>query len=236
MNEEFDTINIYPAYGLHGWFDGFCPSNGIADRLNNQAKGVWAQKAEWDKKYEVLKNGKQAAEWESLKKEVRRLEEEIKAEQQKLAQEEGIADALGLGAWCNGAVSRRKKAEESLRNAEKSLGHIKGAFQTLERQQTEGIKGASTVIAENEKKLLAIKKSITVVKQKIARYKAERDHKAQQAAANATAAQASKARKNDLVGKLKENAPLIIGGIALLTAVVYVKKSQSKTAVKSVSM
>lgn len=67
MNEEFDTLNKHPV-ALHGWFDSWCPSNGIADRLNNQAKGVWAQKDEWDAKMNNLKNGRQAAEWESLKK------------------------------------------------------------------------------------------------------------------------------------------------------------------------
>ena len=236
MNEEFDTIGTHVPYGLYGWFDGFCPSNGIASRLNNQAKGVWAQKAEWDNKYKALQNGRQAAEWESLKKEVRRLEQAIKAEQQQLAQEEGIADALGLGAWCNGAVSKRKKAEESLRNAEKSLGHIKGAFQTLEPQQTQGIKEANAVIKANQQKLNAIKQSIVQVKQKIAKYKAERDHEKAQAA-NATPAEVSNANKKRIAGIAKENAPLILGGLALLGAVVYLnKKSPTHKTVKSVSV
>lgn len=231
MNEEFDTINTHRPYGLNGWFDGFCPSNGIADRLNRQAKGVWGQKSEWDKKYKALKNGKQAAEWESLKQEVRRLEDEIKTEQQQLAQETGIADALGLGAWCNGAVSKRKKAEESLRSAEKSLGHIKGAFQTLEKQQTEGIKEANEVIAENQQKIAVIKKEIAVVKQKIANYKAERDNKAKMVA-NATPVAVQNAKTKSIVGTLKENAPLIIGGLAVATVFLMARNGRG-TGVKA---
>lgn len=234
MNEEFDTINKHPTQ-LNGWFDGFCPSNGIADRLNNQAKGVWAQKAEWDTKMENLKNGQQAAEWESLKKEVRRLETVLKEEQIQLNQEQGIADALGLGAWCNGAVSKRKKAEESLRNAEKALGEIKGAFETLERQQTEGIKQASEVIAVNKTKVEAIKRKIVVLREKIARYKAERDHTIQ-TDQNASAVDKHNAKTKSLVGKLKENALPIAGGIALISAVLYSRKNKPKGKRKAVEV
>ena len=227
MNEEFDTINKSPTRGLNGWFDGFCPSNGIADRLNNQAKGVWAEKAEWDRKMEALKNGKQAAEWESLKKEVRRLEEEIKSEQIKLNQEQGIADALGLGAWCNGAVSKRKKAEESLRSAEKSLGEIKGAFETLEEQQRGGITTANQVIASNRTKLEAIKGQIVVLREKIARYKAERDNKVV-ATSTDNPISLQNAKTKSIIGKLKENALPIAGGLALVGALVYVQMSKPK--------
>ncbi len=235
MNEEFDTINTSVTTGLNGWFDGFCPSNGIADRLNNQAKGVWAQKSEWDKKMQSLKNGKQAAEWESLKREVRRLEQEIKNEQIKLNQEKGIADALGLGAWCNGAVSKRKKAEESLRNAEKSLGQVKGAFQTLENQQRQGIKTANSVLASNRTKLEAIKGQIVVLREKIARYKAERDNKVV-TTPNQHPIKTQNARTKSIVGKLKENAIPIVGGLALVSAVVYVHRSSPKRKRKAVKV
>lgn len=235
MNEEFDTINSYPAYALRGWFDGFCPSNGIANDLNRKAQGVWAQKKEWDSKYNALKNGKQAIEWEALKKEVRRLEEEIKAEQIKLNQEKGISEALGLGAWCNGAVSKRKKAEESLRNAEKSLGQIKGAFQTLERQQTQGIREASNVIAENEKKINLIKQEIVNTRKKIKEYKAKRDNAPKPVPTN-NAVAVHNAKTQSIYGKLKENAPLIIGGLAVVSAIVYVKSQQKKRMVKAVQV
>ena len=234
MNEEFDTMNSY-SLGLNGWFDGFCPSNGIADRLNNQAKGVWAQKTEWEKKMELLKNGKQAAQWESLKKEVRRLEQEIKAEQIKLNQEKGIADALGLGAWCNGAVSKRKKAEESLRSAEKSLGEIKGAFQTLENGQRQGIKKANEVITQNRKKLEGIKKELLVLREKIAKYKAERDHKVV-VSENTNPTLVNNAKTQSIVGKLKENALPILGGIALVSAIVYAQKSRPNKTRKKVEV
>lgn len=227
MNEEFDTINRSFTSGLNGWFDGFCPSNGIADRLNNQAKGVWAEKAEWDKKMQGLRNGRQAAEWESLKKEVRRLEEEIKNEQIKLNQEKGIADALGLGAWCNGAVSKRKKAEESLRSAEKSLGEVKGAFQTLENQQRQGIRTANEVIANNRTKLEAIKSQIVVLREKITRYKAERDNRVI-TTPNQNSISVQNSKNKSIIGKLKENALPIAGGLALIGAFVYVQKSTPK--------
>lgn len=235
MNEEFDTINSYSAYALGGWFDGFCPSNGIADNLNRQAQGVWAQKKEWDKKYNALKNGKQAIEWEVLKKEVRRLENEIKSEQIKLNQEKGISEALGLGAWCNGAVSKRKKAEASLRSAEKSLGEIKGAFQTLERQQTQGIREANKVIAENQQKVTAIKKEIIRIRKKIEVYKAKRDNKPKPVPTN-NPTTVHNAKTTSMYGKLKENTPLIIGSLAIISAVVYWKSQQKKGTVKAVKV
>ena len=233
MNQEFDTINTLQSYGLNGWFSGFCPSNGIADRLNSQARGVWAQKATWDKNYNALKNGKQAAQWESLKKEVRRLEAEIKNEGLKLVQEKEIATTLGLGAFCRKAVSGRKKAEESLRSASTALGHIKGAFQTLENQQRHGISQASKVIATNKKNVEAIKNEILMVKKKIALYKAQRDNKAKEQAQSV--AEKNTAGKQDLVGKLKENSTLIIGGLALVTAFIYMNKKR-KPLPKSVAV
>lgn len=233
MNQEFDTINPHQSYGLNGWFSGFCSSNGIADRLNSQARGVWGQKATWDKNYNALKNGKQAAQWESLKKEVRRLEAEIKSERLKLVQEKEIATNLGLGLFCKSAISKRKKAEESLQSASTALGHIKGAFQTLENQQRQGITQANGVITTNKKNLQAIKDEIVMVKKKIAVYKAQRDNKAKEQAQSV--AEKNKAGKQDVVGKLKENSTLIIGGIALVTALIYLNKKRKPTA-KSVSV
>lgn len=225
---------------LGGWFDGFCPSNGIADSLNKKAKGVWAQEAEYKKKLEALKNGAQAAEWESLKGEVRKLDDELKNLQRDLEKELAIASAIGvdmtgLGAWCNGAVSRRKKAEASLREAEKALGEVKGAMQTLQQQQTQGIKEASAVIKENQQKIEVIKNKIRGVQTKIEVYKAERDNEQK---AIATAENKKEAAKSDLMGKVKDNLPLIIAGVAVTGAIVYAvktkKKKKSKTTSKKV--
>lgn len=235
MNEEFDTINNAPAYALRGWFSGFCPSNGIADKLNRQAESAWAQKREWDNKYNQLKNGRQAIEWEALKNEVRRLDRELKAEQKKLNQEKDISQALGLGAWCNGAVSKREKAEESLRHAEKAVGEIKGAFQMLERQQSEGIRNANQVIAENKKKINTIKKEIILVHRKIEDYKAKRDNIPKNVPVNNPIA-VHNAKTQSIYGKLKENAPIIIGGIAIVSAIVYVTNKQKKGTSKAVKV
>ncbi|WP_299840511.1 hypothetical protein, partial [uncultured Tenacibaculum sp.] len=76
---------------LNGWFDGFCPSNGIADDLNRKAKGIWAQHKHAESRIEALKNGKQAAEWENLKNEVRKLDDELKELNRELETEKAIA-------------------------------------------------------------------------------------------------------------------------------------------------
>ncbi|MFL0063726.1 hypothetical protein [Tenacibaculum maritimum] len=220
---------------LNGWFSGFCPSNGIADSLNRKSHGVWSQAAETKKKLEALKNGAQAAEWESLKKRVRTLNDELKNLNIDLEREKSIAaaigvDTTGLGAWCNGAVSRRKKAEASLRAAEKALGEVKGAMDTLEQQQTQGIKEASVVIEQNQQKITAVKKAISSVQSKIEVYKAERDNKQKEIANTASKTAAG---KSDFIGKLKENAPLIIAGTAVAATVIYVvtKKKKKTSAV-----
>lgn len=224
-----------PSYGtgLAGWFDGFCPSNGIADDLNRKRAGVVKQTEEWQAKYDALENGTQASEWADLKQEVARLEEIVKEEKRKLGQEKGVADALGLGAWCNGAVSKRKKAETALRDAENALGQIKGAYETLENQQTEGIKEANRVIVDYKKVIETIQKETEVVKQKIAKYKAQReaDKIAQQSQANVDA---NAPKKLNMAGfASKENLPMLLGGVLLLGTVVYFnKKNKELKAVK----
>jgi len=238
---EFNTsgdVNRPQNYGLNGWFSGFCPSNGIADRLNKQAKSVLAEKTEWEKKYAALENGQQASEWVSLKEEVARLEKLIQQEKQALQQEQGIAEALGLGAFCNGAVSRRKKAEAALRDAENALGTVKGAYETLERQQKEGIARASEVIETNNQTLEALKQQVAAVKQKVANYKAQRD--AEKAAKEAQAvADTNGVKKINTAGFLsKENAPLVIGVVLLSGTALYLynqKKGKRKSNIKKVT-
>ncbi|MFL0091426.1 LPXTG cell wall anchor domain-containing protein [Tenacibaculum maritimum] len=221
---------------LGGWFNGFCPSNGIARRLNSQSKGVWAQHDTYKKKLESLKNGGEAAQWENLKKDVRKLDEELKELNRDLEKERAIASAIGvdmtgLGAWCNGAVSKRKKAEASLREAEKALGTVKGAMTTLKNQQTYGIKEASRVVLQNQQKIEAVKNEIKRVQDKIELYKAERENERKEVANNET--DKNSATKSDIVGKLKENALPIIGGLALLTAgVLYMRKKKKRTVKK----
>lgn len=244
MNKEieFNTgVDTSPNYqkGMAGWFSGFCPSNGIADSKYKQTNSVHAEKLEWDKKYASLQNGNQAAEWADLKNEVARLEKLIQEEKTVLSQENSIADALGLGslsAWCNGAVSRRKRAEAALSQAQKELGIIKGSYQTLEKQQKEGIAKASEVIVANTKTLEGIKQQIKVVRQKIAEYKAQRD--AEKIAKQAqVAAEANNPKKINTAGFLsKENAPLVVGGLVLVGTVLYFnnKKKERKSNLKKV--
>lgn len=236
---EFNTdrgSTSYQDVALAGWFSGFCPSNGIADRLNKKAKSILAEKSEWDKKYTDLENGRQAIEWADLKKEVARLEKLIQDEKLKLQQEQGIADSLGLGAWCNGAVSRRKKAEAALSAAVKALGTIKGSYQTLERQQKEGIAKASEVIESSTKTLESLIQQVQSVKQKIAEYKAQRD--AEKIAKEAQiAAEANNPKKINTAGFIsKENAPLVVGGLVLVGTVLYFsnKKKERKSNLKKV--
>ncbi len=240
---EFNTsgdVNRPQNYGLNGWFSGFCPSNGIAKRLNKQTQSVLAEKTEWEKKYAALENGQQASEWASLKEEVARLEKLIQQEKQALQQEQGIADALGLGAWCNGAVSKRKKEEAALRDAENALGTVKGAYETLERQQKDGIARASEVIEASNQTLEALKQQVSGVKQKIANYKAQRDaEKAAKEAQAANATQLVEGKKINTAGFLsKENAPIVIGGVLLAGTALYLynkKKEKRKSNIKKVT-
>ena len=226
-------LTVRETSGLGGLFSGFCSSNGIANTLNKRADGVWAQHAEHKKKLEALKNGSQAAEWESLKKEVRRLAEVLEAEERNLEQERAIAAAIGLGFLCKKAISRRKQAQAALDAANKALGEVKGAFQTLQVQQTTGIKEASKVIVENQAKIDTMRAKVAETKAKIAAYKAERDNE-KQAQANATQEEVSAIKKSNIMGKVKDNAPLIIAGVAVIGAIAYAKRNKKKTTRKKV--
>ncbi|WP_299673275.1 hypothetical protein [uncultured Tenacibaculum sp.] len=230
--------NLTPTT-LNGWFDGFCPSNGIADDFTRKAKGVWAQEKNLQSQIEALKNGKQAAEWENLKNHVRKLDDELKELNRELEKEKAIAAGIGvdmtaLGAWCNGAVSRRKKAEASLREAEKALGIVKGALSTLMKQQGQGIVETAKVIQINKKKIEQVKGEIQKVQNAIEVFKAERDNERKELAKNQT--EKDKALKSDLMGKVKDNLPLIIAGTAVIAAGVVhyrrTKKSKKKTVKK----
>lgn len=205
---------------LGGWFDGFCPSNGIADNLNRKAKSVWAKHVNAEKKLEELKRGPQANEWQAQKAILAKLEKEIKKEQLVLNQEKAIAEALGiqgLGAWCNGAVSRRRRAEVSLRNAEKALGEAKGAFEILERQQKEGLYNVGRSITKSKKTLNVLKSKIQDIKNKVARYKSERikERKQKELAAKQNVQNVSASSK--LLSK--KNLPFVIGGVAIATGI-----------------
>ncbi|MGG8495953.1 LPXTG cell wall anchor domain-containing protein [Tenacibaculum sp. TC6] len=218
MIHQFDS-----PPSLAGWFDGFCPSNGIADDLERKARDINAQKAEWDKKYKALETGARAAEWAELKKDIIELEDKVEKLTLELQKEQGIIDALGigLGAWCNGAVTRRRNAENALRQAEQALGQIKGAYLTLEKQQNEGIKIGGENIVKLKETIKELENKILAAQQKIAAYKANRDNK--------TVSEDQADKNSAIKGQLKENAPLIIGGIALLGLAFYVVKNKKKT-------
>ncbi len=217
---------------LNGWFDGFCPSKGIAENLNKKAAGVRAQTASYEKTLESVKNGKQAAQWEALKNQMRILDKEIKKLRQDLENEKTIAAGIGLdistlGAWCNGAVSARKKAEESLQAAEKELGKIKGIITTIQNQQRYGIVEAFKTIKENKKNISELKSKIENVKTKITEFKAARDNERKENAKNEV--DKKTATKSDILGKLKENALPIAGGLAVVTAgFLYMRNKKKK--------
>ncbi|TDQ22757.1 hypothetical protein [Tenacibaculum caenipelagi] len=244
MNIEFNTdgnVRRPVYYGLNGWFDGFCPSNGIADKLNKQARSALAEKAEWDARLTELENGQQASEWASLKQEVARLENLIQKENQELQKENAIAEALGigLGAWCKGAVAKRQKAETALKDAQSALGTVKGAYETLERQQKEGIARASEVIESSNATLESLKQQVATVKEKIAVYKAERDEERALKEAQIAAETAENEKKINAAGFLtKENAPVVIGVVLLAGTGIYFynkKKSKGKSNIKKVT-
>lgn len=233
---EFDTGIVARNNGLNGMFDSFCPSNSIASKLNKKRQSVLAEKLEWDDKFKELENGQRASEWADLKGEVQRTQLLIDSERALLDQEKAISEALGLGAWCNGAVSKRKKAEASLSDAEKSLGEIKGAFEVLERQQKEGIERASEVIDSNNEVLRVLKLELSSIKAKIENHKAQRDAE-KRAEDKQKMLEAQQVQKTGKIGFLKkENAPLIVGGVLLVGAVVYFSVKKNKKITKKVAV
>lgn len=223
---------------LNGLFDGFCPSNGIAKDLERKATEIWTIHHHEKQKLAKMKNGAKAAEWASLQKELQRLDDIVKEQERILEQEKAIAlavgaDITGLGAWCNEAVSRRRKAEESLRSAEQHLGKVRGEINTIHKQHTEGIRAASETMPKQKARIEKIKRNIAAVKKSVAVFKAKRDHERKQAAI--TNQEKKEAGKTDLKEKLKENAPWIVGGVLLATAgVLYLRKEKKKTKKASV--
>ncbi|SOU87848.1 hypothetical protein [Tenacibaculum dicentrarchi] len=230
-NIQFDT-------GLNGGLAGACPSKDIARRLEAQTRDALANKSEWKRKYESLKNGEQAKQWASLKIEITNQEKTIKAEQLKLKQEKEVADALGLNGWfsnigkslCKKSIKRREHAENSLKDAENHLGRITGSYNTLDRQQNEGIRRAGEVVLKNKATIAQLKKEIQAVKTKIAKYKAERDSiKKAEAQAQAQAQASVTAPKVNSAGILsKKNLPIIAGAL-FLGGVLYFSKNGKKT-------
>ncbi|MCG8838592.1 hypothetical protein G1K37_09515 [Tenacibaculum dicentrarchi] len=234
-NIQFDT-------GLNGGLAGACPSKDIARRLEAQTRDVLAQKDEAQRKYDALKNGKQASQWASLKIELSNQNKTIKAEQLKLKQEKEVADALGLG-WfgtklfknvgkslCKKLIKRRERAENSLKEAENHLGRITGSYNTLDRQQNEGIRRAGEFVLKNKATIAQLKKEIQAVKTKIANYKIERDNiKRAEAQAQAQAQASVTAPKVNSAGILsKKNLPIIAGAL-FLGGVLYLSKNGKKT-------
>ncbi|SED21808.1 hypothetical protein SAMN04489761_4660 [Tenacibaculum sp. MAR_2009_124] len=215
---------------LSGWFDSWCPSNGVADGLENQARNARAEKGQWDKKIEALKKGNRAREWADAKKKIQELETQIEKLILELQKDEGIIDALGigLGAWCNGAVARRKRAETALRDAERALGQAKGAYNTLTRQQNEGIRMAGQNIVTLKQTIKDLQGKIAAAQQKITVYKTKRDNKA--------VTESQEDKNVATKGKLMENMPLILGGLAVAGLAIYmVNNKKSKTATKVVA-
>ncbi|CAL2075300.1 hypothetical protein [Tenacibaculum sp. 190524A02b] len=209
------------AKGL-GFFDNLCPSRGIARNLVQQARNILEQKAEYERKYEELKKGDDAREWADVKANIKKYEDNIERETILLNKEKGIADAIGigLGAWCNEAVSLRQRAERLLAMSNEALGKIRGSYETLEKQQTEGIKIGHEKIIKLKKDLESVRQQIALYKKKIADYKAKRDNKAK------SQSQSDKAAATN--GKLKENTPMIIGAVAVGALLLYMIKNKPK--------
>ncbi|MBE7671572.1 hypothetical protein F7649_10655 [Tenacibaculum piscium] len=225
---EFDTGGS--DTGLNGWT--LCTSKKQAESLESQTRDVLAQKDEWNRKYSALENGKQASEWAGLKIELANLEKTIKAETLKLKQEQSIADSLGLAGACSKHINRRKRAENSLRDASNSLGDVKGRYTLLGKQQTEGIRRSSEVILTNKKTIAQLKNQLQAVKTKIANYKIERDNIKRAEAQTQAQAQANAsvtAPKVNSAGILsKKNLP-ILAGVLFLGGVLYFSKNGKKT-------
>lgn len=216
--------------GLGGFFDKFCSSNEIADKLEKETVTVNAQRSEMQRKFDSLKNGNQAKQWDDLKKELIFLEDQIEKAKEELEQESVIAMELGLGAFCKDAQARREKAENALQEAERALGSVKGAYDVLEIQQTQGIKRSSEVIELNLKTLESLNSQVAAVKQKIENYKKERDNQL----SIDVSAEASNIPKNESPSDFFKgnNFYYMLGGLALTGLFLYKKKKKKGEIVK----
>lgn len=168
MTEEFDTIGDNRHTGLHGWFDfkWACPSNGIADGLNNQSATAEAQTKEYLAKVQTIKTGYLQSEIQTEEKLLVELDKKIVEKRTLLEQEQAKLKARGLGAFCQGAVTKRRNAERRLKEAQRLLGEAK---KDVDRQ-TQNKKDRLTELRKlNDAK----RKEIAVLDEKIAKSKQE---------------------------------------------------------------
>lgn len=220
---------------LNGWFDGFCPSNGIAENLERAANNKLVEFNNTREDLESLKNGKLQQDWENEQKQVKLLEAKVLTLQKQLKQEKAISKALGLGAWCNGAVARRKRAEITLNTIIANTNKIKGEIETLKKQQTEGLNEARKTHAQRQKEIADLSAEINRVKKKIQDYKTQRDNLKKEAVAkelqqkeNELKNEKNKLSKTRLARTVKENGFFLLGVGAVLGVVVYMGKSKKK--------
>lgn len=220
---------------LNGWFDGFCPSNGIADGLERQANNKRVEFNNTKKDLERLKNGKLQQDWENEKKQVRILEAKVLKLQRDLKQEIAISKALGLGAWCNGAVARRNRAQHNLNNIIADINRVRGEIKILKKQQTEGLNEARKTHAQKQKEIADLSAEINRVKKKIQDYKVKRDNLKKEAVEKELKnkekelqQEQGKLSKTRLARSIKENGFFLLGIGAVLGVVVYMGKSKKK--------
>ncbi|MBE7646244.1 hypothetical protein F7644_09615 [Tenacibaculum finnmarkense genomovar ulcerans] len=227
--------------GLNG-----CASKDIAKRLEGQTRDALARNREWKRKYDALKNGEQASEWDALKRTMTKLEGIIKRETETLKDEKTLANSLGLNGWlskigrglCKKSVRRRERAENSLKEAVAAFSRIEGAYNDKMKEQEHGIRMASEVIVDSNNTIANLQIQIQAVKTKIANYKIERDNikkaenvatKTAQTASNMVSINSAKKMNTAGFGAVlsKENLPLIIGGALLISGVVYFKNKSN---------
>lgn len=223
---QFDN-NTYTAESLGGWFSGFCPSNGIADRLNRQSRDADKQRKEFERKLENLKNAPaqhEIQQYETMKKQKEKELSRVKKELEQITQ---IAEVQGLGAWCNGAVKRRESAERKLKESQEQLGEAKERYNNLVNRHKNYLPRLRKIVDDIQNEINEVLSEIKKVKQRIEdKKKAELlKQQAEQMRINKEKlqAEASASVQTAGFGGMSMNTLLLVGAVA---TVLFIRNSK----------
>lgn len=217
-------LNARKTKGL-GFY--FCPSNRIAKDNELKARTLWSVHNVHLRELESLKKGEAQKELQEAKKTTRKLNKKLLTLIEDLKKEKEIANALGLGAWCNGAVARRKRAENDVANATLQIGKIKGEIEVLRSGQTTGLDVEKKTQKTIRKEIKEKEQEIADVKAKIQEYKDKRDRQKQKDILNKEKTAVTKSLKTAGFG-IKNNKMLLLGMVVAGATLIYYGTSEKK--------
>ncbi len=232
---EFNT-------GLAG-LGNFCPSNTIAERLEEATRDFNRRVNVLKEKQNALKNGAMQAEVDNLEKEHRRLEKVLEETQKKLLQEVDIAKALGvnigkleteilknnrraygLGIFCEDAVNRRIDAERAVHSSAVAYGEEIGKLSFARKRNEESLRQSRIAIRRVKQALAVANIHLVAVRKLIAKYKVLRTKtKEQQEQVVRDALKSTDEKRAIKTLTKKKNINMAIGGALALAGLVFIK-------------